>query len=324
MTDLDHDLRTLADIADLGLDPELQTRIERRVAERTYPETDRAPVRRQRGSRAPRLSLAVLAGAAAIAVATTILTLTNSGSTPPPDRVAGDAITRASAAISPSAGIAHLTIVSVDATTPYPYRRIESWSATGPARWRTRAYPRPNPHSGVLRNGKIVSLKRPEELSYGDGKLTTYYLDFNEATVLTGVSADSPSAKNHALTGLRGNDPIGVLRRKLEAGDFRDAGLVNADGRQVRRLVAASAHGSRRYRTVYDVDPRTFAPVAVDDTLSSVDRKGKRHTSTTRLRLTYQALADTAGNARLLRITIPQDAKVTRRRAILPHYRKHR
>lgn len=72
------------------------------------------------------------------------------------------------------------------------------------------------------------------------------------------------------------------------------------------------------------MDPRTFAPIAVGDTLSQVDREGKRHANIVRFGLAYRALPDTPANARLLQITIPPDAKVTRRRANLPRYRKHR
>jgi hypothetical protein len=101
------------------------------------------------------------------------------------------------------------------------------------------------------------------EFAYIDGTTTDYDSDSNRQHNVTGYKDTDPQARAFGLFGTGGNDPDADLRTMLAKGKLKDAGLVEADGRTVRRLQG----GDPLRRWVYDVDPDTFAPVGGSMTL---------------------------------------------------------
>jgi hypothetical protein len=121
----------------------------------------------------------------------------------------------------------------------------EQWSQSDPKRWRFRE---------TRTDGSWA------EFAYADGTATDYDSDRNRVRRITGFKDTDPQARPLGLLGVRGGgDPDAGLKAMLATGKVTDVGLVQADGREVRRL-----EGKDRYRDwVYDVDPETFAPVSV-------------------------------------------------------------
>lgn len=100
----------------------------------------------------------------------------------------------------------------------------------------------------------------------------------------------------------------------LSSRQLRDAGTVQSDGKSVRRLVGMStgvhADGTPR-RVVFDVDPKTFAPIAGSTSLEA----GNRRRITTRFQIQrYERLPLDATTTELLRIPINGDTKVVAER----------
>jgi hypothetical protein len=57
-------------------------------------------------------------------------------------------------------------------------------------------------------------------------------------------------------------DPQRTLPQLLQTGQLRDLGIVKAHGRTVHRLRRVTGHGENLRIFTYDVDPKTFAPIA--------------------------------------------------------------
>jgi hypothetical protein len=87
----------------------------------------------------------------------------------------------------------------------------------------------------------------------------------------------------------------------------------------VRRLVGKTRVNQYATQTlVYDVDPRTFAPVQGSLTIADTrpGRSGRQSFTVER----YERLPDNTANAHLLKIEIGTHTKVTTRPALLPRY----
>jgi hypothetical protein len=197
------------------------------------------------GARPPRSRRPLIAIAAvALAVVAAVLVMGPGGQRHPVDAIAA-----ARAALETDGQILHMKVrLELDSSeTIAPGAKIarysEQWSQTDPKRWRFRQ---------TRTDGSW------SEVAYGAGTATDYDSDSNRQRNITGYRDSDPQARALGLYGVRGgNDPDADLKTMLANGKLKDAGLVQADGRTVRRLQADD--GLRGW--VYDVDPTTFAPV---------------------------------------------------------------
>jgi hypothetical protein len=230
-----------------------------------------------------------------------------------------DVVAEARAALAPAGRIVHMRITV--RTSAGQTIRQEIWTAASPPRWRDIEEVTGG-RTSVLHDGRPVRRRGRRETSYGAGELRTYREQFQELTVLTDIPDSAPTARTGpAIIDLRGNDPAGTLRGRLDRGRLRDAGeRTDAHGRHVRRLVGAfqiSSHSSEQI--VYDVDPDTFAPV--QGSLTYRDTAGGRGAGQSSRFVVerYETLPDIRANAALLRLRSPKNTKIIVRKALLPH-----
>lgn len=321
MTDLDPTAETLSELGDLGLDPRAQGRIEDGVRERLRAA---GPVPRPSGARARRRIVPVAAALAVVGLV--VLALLGRGATG--ERL--DAVAAARAALSPSHAIVRMTFVtrrSAGHGAPPVTERTESWTASSPPRWHQRTFTTET-RNYVQRHGHLVRVRGPYESSYAPTELQTYSRQFHELQILTHIPASTPTAQAHLGIQLTGNDPAANLRHQLDYGHLQDLGTVTGTGgRAVRRLRSITQLSRAVTETLtYDVDPKTFAPVAgsmtAHDTRPARNRAPRIDIALSFTVTSYELLPDTARNAHVLQIRVPTGTTTTRRRAILPHPRR--
>jgi hypothetical protein len=325
MTDLGSDdkmtMRALRELADVGLDQRVQADIESRVTARILQEDDHCGSPR-RGHDLGRRRLTVFGIAVAASLLAVVLVAGN-------DSTGGhlDAVAQAKAALNPPQRIVHMIITtrsgSGAAASPRTVNRTEIWTASSPPRWRSQTRVQPSPPGlrvGYLRNGRLVKARGVIQTSFASGSLKTHRSQFDELTILTGIPDRAPTSDGPSVLSLRGHDPASSLRDQLDRGDVKDTGdAVAADGRPVRRLVGKTRVNQYATQTlVYDVDPRTFAPVQGSLTIADTrpGRSGRQRFTVER----YERLPDNTANAHLLKIEIGTHTKVTTRPALLPRY----
>ena len=157
----------------------------------------------------------------------------------------------------------------------YRPTRFEQWSTDD--RWRVATDQRTigpkmfagMPHypgfyisdSELQRIGLAKDVTGPTQESYADG-VDSLYVEDAGVVIRSHLADDSPTASlpGGIYTGsptLLGGDPVDALRKALDSGNLRDAGMAEVDGRSVRRLM--DNNGTFEY----DVDAETFVPVRV-------------------------------------------------------------
>jgi hypothetical protein len=161
-----------------------------------------------------------------------------------------DPVAEARAALAPPGEIVYMkitsTLIAPKTSHPTPPQTTEQWSATDPPRWR------------------FVQRIQPgrEEFAYAHGAQSYYNADRDRLQVRTGYSDRGPGARVPSLLGLGSGDVQADLRSMLAGGKVTDMGTARVGGRTVRRLVSERLQGQHfRTRLIYDVDPRSFAPV---------------------------------------------------------------
>jgi hypothetical protein len=178
-----------------------------------------------------------------------------------------DAIAAARRAITPSGSdIVYLRITSrigpvhgANVTQEVRQARTtEQWAAADPSRWRlVQTIPASRRFGIVVDNGRRIVGR--EEFSYADGAQSVYDVRLNRVIVNEGYANSSPASQP---LGPFPSDPQRSLRQLLQSGQVRDTGIVQAHGRTVRRLRRVTGHGAGVRIFTYDVDPKSFAPVA--------------------------------------------------------------
>jgi hypothetical protein len=224
---------------------------------------------------------------AAVALALAIVAVVFASS-PGGERRPLNAIAEARAALAPDGQILYIRIrFDIPATAAGSANVTEQWSTDHPLRWRFVQH--------TLNGGQ-------EERAYGAGVLSTFYADDDLLVRQEGYVDHDPSVRPASIFGQRGGDPDTDLQAMLAAGKLVDRGEQRVDGRTVRRLESRDAHDPMALRTVvYDVDPKTFAPVGGAFTYF---RPGHVFVDTIRFRVErYERLPITKANARLLTVT---------------------
>ena len=131
-------------------------------------------------------------------------------------------------------------------------RSFETWRTMKPVRYRTIF--------AEIRGGKPRDVI---ENAWAGGVLTDYDPKAKRLNRLIGGGASDPDAPPLSPAG---PNPVAALRKVLATGQFRDTGLHDLNGRQVRRLVGIVQSGTRKEQVEYDVDPQTFTPVQMRQT----------------------------------------------------------
>lgn len=218
-----------------------------------------------------------------------------------------DIAAEARAALAPRGEIVHLVIrTEVPACRACSATLTEQWSAVHPLRWR---FVQMTPRPARVGDGKQATRGRVET-AYAGGTQRTLLAERNSLRVQQGYSDDSPAVRVPS-TVIVGLDPAADLRAMLASGRVTDAGEHRVGGRTIRRLVSDEIQGSNaRRRLVYDVDPKTFAPVQGSITLGQ-----SAPLSVHFVVVRYEHLPITAASAKLLTITPSADTKVTVRTA---------
>jgi hypothetical protein len=191
----------------------------------------------------------------------------------------------------------------------------EQWSTVAPPRWRVAlTYPDPSktPHAGGIRDahGLIIG---PVQVAYARGSESTYLQRRNTLKVLHGLKDTDSTAQAPGVTAL-GNDPVATIRSLLARHQLRDGGSASIMGRPVRRLIGTQEQrvNSRSLTTKveYDVDPKTFAPVAARVTPPSPSAAVAPVITLTFLH--YSQVPLTSENRHLLEISTDGTPKITR------------
>jgi hypothetical protein len=163
-----------------------------------------------------------------------------------------DAIAAARAALAPENDIVHMTIKmkpSGKGKLRVYVPTTEQWYSASLGRWRTKTQ---------LIVGANAAKGQSYEQIYGGDRMRLYDARRDVVHVYDGVKLPK-----NAQVGVAGGDPATDLRKQLDAGDIRDAGVVTRDGRQVRALVREDKRLKGRFQQkfVYYMDAKTFAPV---------------------------------------------------------------
>lgn len=198
-----------------------------------------------------------------------------------------DVLAEARAALSPRDEILHIIIRQSSELPRTPPRgvhfapsspqTIEQWSATRPLRWRlVTTYPGSSRAGGSVFDsyGRIVGRV---QTSRAPGVAATYVERRKRIRVVTGLS-ERVSPPGIVPPGTS-SDPLTTIRAALADGRLRAAGVVRANGREVRRLtgVLSRQHGGRR--VIYDVDPETSVPVTARVFMPVGSRSGGTRTT---------------------------------------------
>jgi hypothetical protein len=166
-----------------------------------------------------------------------------------------DAIAEARQALAPGNDIVHMVIEykppAGDKKAPrIVMPKMEQWYAAAPNRWRTR----------TEFSGNAVRRFPASEQIFANGSIRIYDQRKDVVNIYRGVRMVTPAGV--AGPGFAGGDPATELRKQLDAGDVRDDGVVEHDGKPVRRLVREQKIGLRmQQRFVFYMDPQTFAPL---------------------------------------------------------------
>jgi hypothetical protein len=166
-----------------------------------------------------------------------------------------DAIAEARQALAPGNDIVHMVIEykppAGDKKAPrIVMPKMEQWYAAAPERWRTR----------MEFSGNAVRRFAPHEQIFAHGSIRIYDERKDVVNIFRGVHM--VTAAGVPGPGFAGGDPATELRKQLDAGDVRDDGVVEHDGKQVRRLVREQKIGRRmQQRFVFYMDPQSFAPL---------------------------------------------------------------
>jgi hypothetical protein len=151
----------------------------------------------------------------------------------------------------------------------------EQWTASDPSRWRLVATIPASRRSGVVvSNGRRIVGR--EEFTYADHKQSTYDVRLGRVIINEGYAKSSPASQP---LGPFPGDPQRTLPQLLRTGQLRDVGIVRAHGRTVHRLRRVTGRGPTLRVFTYDVDPKTFAPIAGALRIGSPVRQGSRGTS---------------------------------------------
>jgi hypothetical protein len=258
------------------------------------------PPRRRLGR--PALALAATVAAAAL----TVVLLTGSGE--PLDPVA-----EARAALTAPGEIVYMKLTSRanasrGVVVSAPPQTSEQWTTEHPRRWRLALVSEPAKHGTPARRAGDV-----QQLSYADGTSRSYTASRRSMLVMRGLHDGDPRARLPSILGPGTGDPATDLRSVLDAaGEVRDEGEVRSQGRTVRRLVRDErAGGVLRLRLVYDVDPKTFAPVGATLSRWVRSRGVKPRMLSVRIRVdAYKRIPLNDTTAKLLEIDTPPGTKV--------------
>lgn len=167
----------------------------------------------------------------------------------------------------------------------------ESWSAREPRRWRLKQWA----------VGGSPLHRGPTELAYGAGEHFSY-----ERKRLT-IRRGAHDARFPSFFSRTDRDPDVALRELVDAGKLTDEGELQVGGRTVRRLVKDD--GVRR--TVYDVDPQTFVPLAGTTTYRTPKGSSMPPFTAPFVVEAYERLPLTPETERRLRIDPPAGTKTT-------------
>jgi hypothetical protein len=217
-----------------------------------------------------------------------------------------DAVAATRQVLNPAGVILHFRIRTdipgSGITTAYQ----ETWSAQDPQRWRIK--------SSNLQGSKVTNA---EESSYGGGEQRSY--DRRKLVITTGYKDYTPQTRMPNFFSQTGNDPDADLRSLLMAGKLTDQGEQQAGGRTVRRL--SRDDGVRKL--VVDVDPQTFVPLGGTTTFRWPNRpKIPVYTDTFTVE-SFERLAITPENEKLLTFAPPPGTTtVTRTAADLRRYQR--
>jgi hypothetical protein len=192
-----------------------------------------------------------------------------------------DTLAKARAALAPKGEIVHMAMHYELPGNRDNRPGIDQWYVDKPLAWRS-----------VMQTGRG---KRSVEVAVSGDRLHIHASDRDVVTIYRGYRTPL------SAPGIGGGDPVEQVREMLAKGDVRDDGIVTEDGRQVRRLVGEHKGGKAlRPRTIYLMDPQTFAPLAIRYEIAP--RKGS-----TRLLMSvkidkYERLPVNAETSKLLRI----------------------
>jgi hypothetical protein len=220
-----------------------------------------------------------------------------------------DPIAEARAALAPSGEILHMRI-AIETTDPSVangerQETMEIWSAQNPPRWRVaRVIPA---RSGLGESG--VSSRH--ELAYADGVQTLLISPQNLLQVTRGLEHDESAVVPPSPFGAARGDVRADLHSLLGEGRVTDEGEIDVDGRRVHRFTGQMEAESVSREFVYDVDPRTFEPLAGTLTIRSAGRsEGESFVRTTNMRVElFDRLPVTPANQRSLTVEVPAQAK---------------
>jgi hypothetical protein len=232
---------------------------------------------RSRGS--ARAGRAAGVGLAVAALAAGVLALSWSRPDHPPRPL--NALAEARAALSTDGAILYMRVRSGGGVT-------DQWSTEHPLRWRIVSH---SPSVGRT------------ESAYAGGATSVYYADAGLLNRTTGYADDAPQARLRTIFGI--GTPDTSIPALLAAGKLVDKGEVQDGTRTVRRL----EHGDKDRDVVYDVDPKTFAPVGGSFTFY---RPGHVLVDTTSFTVErYERIPLTRADAHLLAITPKPSDRVT-------------
>jgi hypothetical protein len=187
----------------------------------------------------------------------------------------------------------------------------EQWTASDPSRWRlVQTIPSSRRWGVVVGNGRRIVGR--EEFTYADHKQSVYDVRLGRVIINEGYAKSSPASKP---LGPFPGDPQRTLAQLLQTGQLRDLGIVEAHGRTVHRLRRVTGHGPTLRIFTYDVDPKTFAPIAGALRFGSPVRHNSRGTpdfTETFLVDEYRRIPLNDRTARLLTIHAPAGTTVIR------------
>lgn len=223
-----------------------------------------------------------------------------------------DPVAEARAALAPPGEIVYMKITSTHiapgANSVPPPQTTEQWSALDPPRWRfVQHLPSSGSRVGSIVGRRFVPLSGRQELSYAHGVTRSYLGERDTLHVTRGYRDSDPGTRLPSVLGQGSGDPSVDLRSMLLQGEVSDMGEQQLRGRTVRRFVIEQRRSSANdpptvRRMVYDVDPRTFAPVEGRFSLT-LGRPGLPARITTRMHVdAYRRIPLTATTEKLLQI----------------------
>ena len=189
-----------------------------------------------------------------------------------------------------------------------PPQTSEQWTTEDPRRWRLALVGEPSKSGTPAWRAGYV-----QQLSYANGTARSYTASRRSMLVMRGLHDDGPGAELPSILGTGTGDSAADLRSFLDgSGKVRDEGEVRSRGRTVRRLVRDErSAGVLRQRLVYDVDPKTFAPVAATLSRWLPSRGGRPRMLSVRISVdAYKRIPLNATTAKLLEIETPAGTTV--------------